>query len=620
MHYLGVLAHQEGRHDVAAELIGRAIALNPNSPEAYNNLGLALNGNGRVGDAIDAYQSALALRPNYANAFYNLGDALRSTGNLDGAIAAYRQAIGLRPDFAEAHSNLGNALADKGQLDEAISSYRQAISIRPDFAQALNNLGNCLKDREQFADAIAAFTKAIDLNPSSAEFHLNLGSVFKALGRLDEGISETRKAIALKPQSHEAQSNLLFSLHYHAGFDAKMLAEELHRWGREHADPLRPSDEHDINERPRDPRPDRRLRIGYVSPDFREHVVGQNLLPLLSHHDRDKFEITCYAHVLAPDAMTKRLQQQADHWKNIVGVSNEEVARHVREDSIDILVDLALHTAQNRLLVFARKPAPVQVTWLAYCSSSGMSAMDYRLSDPYFDPPESDLSGYAEKTMRLPHTYWCYQPGGPAPEPTQTPAIDNGFITFGCLNNFAKVSAAAMDLWAKILVAIPTSRLILHAPLGDRQTEIAERFARGGVEKNRIRFVGNQPWQGYAQTYSQIDIALDPFPFGGGITTCDALWMGVPVVTLSGKTAVGRGGRSILSNIGLPELIAYTPDQYIQIAIDLARTTERLNNLRLSMRARMLASPLMDAPAFARDMEEAYREMWRAYCATAGRT
>jgi predicted O-linked N-acetylglucosamine transferase (SPINDLY family) len=271
--------------------------------------------------------------------------------------------------------------------------------------------------------------------------------------------------------------------------------------------------------------------------------------------------------------------------------------------------------AKNRLLVFARKPAPVQVCYLGYCGSTGLATMDYRLSDPHLDLSDADLSFYTEKTVRLPKTYWCYQLGTDIPA-SPLPARKNGFVTFGCLNNFAKVSLEAMELWAGILMGVPDSRLILHAHPGKHLDEIAQRLDRAGVAKSRLIVVGQQSGSNYMETYRRIDIALDPFPYGGGITTCDALWMGVPVVTLSGQTAVGRGGRSILSNLGLRELIAFTPDEYVQIAVDLAKDENRMDSLRQSMRCRMQSSPLMDAQGFARDMETAYRQMWQTWCAT----
>jgi predicted O-linked N-acetylglucosamine transferase (SPINDLY family) len=392
-----------------------------------------------------------------------------------------------------------------------------------------------------------------------------------------------------------------------------MIHEELGRWNRQHAEPLKKFIQPHANSRDAD----RRLRIGYVSADFRDHAVGRNVLPLLREHDHRQMEIFCYSNVVRADALTDQLRRYADAWRGIVGLSDSQAATLIRQDGIDILVDLALHTAKKGLTVFAHKPAPVQVTYLGYCSSTGMDAMDYRLSDPYLDPSDSDLSIYTEQTIRLPETYWCYSVAGPTPEPSRPPAAAAGYVTFGCLNNFAKVSPA-LDLWAEILQSVPRSRLIVHSYPGAHLDAVRERFAGKGISPDRLEFPSRQPWPQYVRTYGRIDIALDPFPWGGGITTCDALWMGVPVVSLVGRTAVGRGGASILSNVGVPELIARTPQQYVQIAKGLAEDLPRLAELRRTLRGRMQASPLMDAPRFARNVEAAYRQIWRAWCATAG--
>jgi predicted O-linked N-acetylglucosamine transferase (SPINDLY family) len=311
--------------------------------------------------------------------------------------------------------------------------------------------------------------------------------------------------------------------------------------------------------------------------------------------------------------MTARFQQTADAWRDIAGMSDAQAARQIEEDQIDILVDLTVHLADNRLLVFARKPAALQVTYLGYCGSTGLDTVDYRLSDPHLDPPESDLSGYSEKTVRLPRTYWCYQPID-APDVAPLPALKSGRVTFGCMNVFAKVSQPALDLWARILRGTPGSRLMIHSPPGAHLERLAARMLSAGVTADRVAFVATQPWDKYLETYGEIDICLDPFPYAGGITTCDALWMGAPVVSLSGQTAVGRGGRGILTNIGLAELVAYSPDEYARLAIELAQDLPRLQALRADMRRRMLQSPLMDAPALARDIEAAYRQMWRDRC------
>jgi predicted O-linked N-acetylglucosamine transferase (SPINDLY family) len=324
-------------------------------------------------------------------------------------------------------------------------------------------------------------------------------------------------------------------------------------------------------------------------------------------------EIFCYSSIVLGDAFTEQLRQCANVWRDIVGLSDSQATDLIRQDGIDILVDLALHTSGNRLRIFARKPAPVQVTYLGYCSSTGLKTMDYRFSDPYLDPPNSDLSVYSEKTIRLPKTYWCYASPGQTPEPSPPPVEKAGYITFGCLNNFAKVSPA-IDLWAEILNGVPRSRLIVHSQPGTHLNAVRERFEIKGISPDRLEFLGRQHWPEYVQTFGRIDIALDPFPWGGGITTCDALWMGVPVVTLLGRTAVGRGGASLLSNIGFPDLIARTPEQYVRIAIDLAQDLPRQAELRRTLRPRMQASPLKDAPLFARNVEAAYRQMWRNWC------
>jgi predicted O-linked N-acetylglucosamine transferase (SPINDLY family) len=686
LHYLGVIAHQQNRNDVAVDLIRKSIAQNPDNPSAFRNLATALQAMGQLDDAIVACQQAITLAPHHAPTHFNLanllsesgrpsealaayraaiacdpkylaahanvgallgergdfqaavaalnqavainpnlpalhcnlGNALRGLSRFDEAIAAYRRAIQLKPDFAQAWCDLGNALRENGQVPEAIAAARQAIALKPDLAIAHFNLGIFLKKDGQIDEAIAAYQKAIDLGLRSVDIQLNLGSAFYARGQLGEAIAATRTAMAIDPKSHEVQSNLLFLMHYHPAFDAAAIGQELERWNREYAQPLGRAIAVHSNSRD----PDRPLRIGYLSADLQDHVVGQNLLPLFRHHHADddygQFEITCYAHVATPDGVSRELQQHAQCWRNIVGLSDDQVAQQIREDQIDILVDLALHSAHNRLLVFARKPAPVQVTWLGYCGSTGMTAMDYRLSDPHLDPPDTDLSCYAEQTLRLPRTYWCYQPRGSVAPSARPPVLDNHFVTFGSLNNFAKVSAPSLDLWARILLNVPNSILMLHAPPGEARIHVLQHFERCSVQPARIQFVPKQSWNAYVQTYSQIDIALDPFPFGGGITTCDALWTGVPVITLSGNTAVGRGGRSILSNLGLPDLIAFSSREYVEIACNLARDPQRIATLRAGMRARMLASPLMDAKAFARDIEAIYRQIWRTWCRSHG--
>ena len=327
------------------------------------------------------------------------------------------------------------------------------------------------------------------------------------------------------------------------------------------------------------------------------------------------FEIFCYDTMSRPDAVTERCRSQVDVWRELAGRTDEEVARVIRGDRIDILVDLTMHLANSRLLVFARKPAPIQVTYLAYCGTTGLSTMDYRLSDPYLDPPGEEDGCYSEETIRLPETYWCYQPAIVPPPPSPLPALQAGHLTFGCLNNFGKITAPCLEAWSRLLQAIPEARLLLHAQEGGHRDRVWDYLEERGVGRDRLTFVGRSTIEEYLRLYERIDVGLDPFPYGGGTTTCDALWMGVPVVSLAGQTAVGRGGLSILSNVGLPELVGHDVSEYASIASRLAQDRPRLCELRSTLRSRMQRSPLMDAPRFARGVEAAYRTIWQRFCA-----
>ena len=431
---------------------------------------------------------------------------------------------------------------------------------------------------------------------------------------MDGAVACYRRALELKPDFVWAHSNLVFGQGFCPGCDAETLYEEHRRWNRQHAEPLAKFIQPHLNDRS----PDRRLRIGYVSPDFRNHPVGLFLLPLLESHDHESFEVFCYASVRIPDTMTGRCRAHADVWRDVLGLSDEQLANAVRQDQTDILVDLSMHAGSHRLLVFARKPAPVQVTYLAYCGTTGLSTMDYRLTDPYLDPPGQDERFYCEQSVRLPETYWCYQPVIETPPVNPVPVLKGGPFTFGCLNNFCKVTPPALAAWSRLLQAMPDARLLLYARAGGHRDRVRGVLAERGISTERLAFVDFLPLEEYFDVYQRIDVALDTFPYGGGTTTCDALWMGVPVVSLAGQTAVGRGGASILSNVGLPELVAHDAEQYVRIAVDLANDLPRLSELRATLRNRMQASPLMDAPRFARNVEAAYREMWRRWCAKHG--
>ncbi len=343
------------------------------------------------------------------------------------------------------YNNLGAALKGQGKLDTAVACYRRALELKPDDAETHNNLGAALQGQGKLDEAVACYRRALELKPDSAEAHNNLGTAFKDQGKLDEAVACYRRALELKPDSAEIHSNLVYTLNFCPGYDAQAICEEHRRWNQQHAEPLAKFIAPHANDRS----PDRRLRIGYVSPDFRDHVVGLNLLPLFRQHDRRRFEIFCYADVLRPDAVTNRFQGHADGWRNAVGWTDEALARRIREDRIDILVDLTLHMARNRLLVFARKPAPVQVTFAGYPGTTGLAAIDYRLTDPYLDPPGLSDRHYSEESIRLPDTFWCYDPLAGEPAVNPLPALEKGCLTFGCLNNFCKINAFVLRLWAQ---------------------------------------------------------------------------------------------------------------------------------------------------------------------------
>ena len=611
LHFLGVIAHQSGRHDLAVELIGKAIAVKPEYAEAHNNLGVALSQQGRLNEAMVAYRRALEIRPDHAESHNNLGNALKGAGRSDEAIAAYLCALQHKPDDAMTRCNLGTALMGKGCLDEAMTAFRRAIQLKPDYAEAHIHLGIALRDQGDMDAASTAFRRALELNPCSVEAHSNLASLLRDQGCLDEAIAAYRRAIQIKPDDAGVHSNLVYTLHFHPGYDDRTIAEEHKRWNVQFADPLKQS----ILEHPNDRNSERRLRIGYVSPDFRKQSEAFFVVPLLEAHDHSQFEIHCYASVAQSDDVTGRLHRCADVWHDVLGRSDHEVAEQVRRDRIDILVDLTMHMADNRLLVFARKPAPVQVAWLAYPGSTGLEAIDHRFTDSYMDPPSVNSPYSSENPVRLPDCWVSYHPLTVEPLVNPLPAANTGHVTFGCLNNFCKVNDPMLELWAGVLRTVEGSRLLLLVPEGSLRQRILDKLSRHGIHIWRIEFTGRLPRNDYLKLHHRIDIALDTLPYNGITTSCDAFWMGVPVVSLVGNTAAGRVGLGILSLLDLPELAARTADEFVRAAERLAGNLPRLAELREGLRLRMESSSLMDAPRFARNVEAAFREMWRAWCA-----
>jgi protein O-GlcNAc transferase len=613
LHLLGVVANQVGRRDLAVELIRQAIQRNGHDPGYFYNLGMVLHAQGKRDEALTAYRRAISIKPDYAEALSNLGIALNEQDKRDEAVAAYRQAISIKQDLAEAHSNLGVALKEQGKRDEAVAAYRQAISIKPGYAEAHANLGVVLKDQGKLDEAVAACRQAISIKPDYAEAHSNLGVALNRQGKFVEALAAYRQAISIKPDYAEAFSNLLFCLNY----DDKSTADHLfathrewdERYGRQAARPSAYANAREAG---------RRLRIGYVSADFRRHSVAYFLEPLLRAHDHERVEVFCYADVARPDAVTHDLRAFADHWLVTVGMADDALAQRISADGIDILVDLAGHTAKNRLRVFARKPAPVQVTWLGYPNSTGLNSIDYRLVDAITDPEGVSDAFASETLIRLKGGFLCYAPVADAPALSPPPSLTTGVVTFGSFNNPAKVSAATLDVWAALLARLPKARLLLKgkqfADAATRASFLA-RLGERGVPAERVELMAWLPGAAaHLALYHRVDIALDPFPYNGTTTTCEALWMGVPVVARRGDRHAGRVGASLLGQIGLTDLIAGSAEEYVKIALVLADDPARLNDLRYSLRPRMAGSPLCDAGAFARKIEAAFRAMWQHWC------
>jgi protein O-GlcNAc transferase len=565
---------------------------------------------GRLAEAERGYREILQSEPRHADSLHLLGVIALQSGDFTSALSLVQRAVALRPDAAVCRNSLGHVLDRLGRYDEAARCYEAAIELDPGYAEAYNNLGYVLARQDRQTDADVFYGKAIDLNPEYAEPHTNRGNLLKDRGELDAAIACYRRAIELRPDLSALHSNLLLTLHYHPDYSPADLLREHRAWAERHVAPLVAA------RRPHEnvPEPDRRLRVGYVSPDFREHPVARFVLPLFRERDRRQVEVVAYSDVMTPDSVTRLVRDHVDGWRDVATLGDEKLAEVVRADGIDILVDLAAHSGHNRLLTFARKPAPVQVTYLAYCSTTGVDAIDYRLTDRFLDPPE-ERGDYTETSIHLPHCYWCYS-APPLPD-SRLAATDRrtGPPTFGCLNNFAKVSDVTLELWAQVLRHVPGARLLVYARTDLHRDRVRRALREAGVEEPRAAFVGHQPLADYLETYRLIDVALDPYPYGGGTTTCDALWMGVPVVSLAGRTAVSRAGSTLLANVGLERLVARTPDQYVERAAGLMRDAPGLVGLRRELRERLESSPVMNARQFARDVEAAFRTVWRAWCA-----
>jgi len=604
---LGNALQAQGKLDAAVESYRQAFALKPNFAEAHNNLGNAFKDMGQLDVAVESYRNALAFKPDYAEAHNNLGTALRDLGQLDAAVESYRKALVLKPDYAEAHNNLGNVLQAQGNLDAAVESYRKALVLKRDFAEAHNNLGTALRDLGQLGAAVESFHQALALKPDFTEAHNNLGNTLQDLGELDAAMECYRKALELRPDYADAYGNLLFCLNYHPDLSAEDIFAEYRGWNERIARPLL---HRQVHANARDPL--RRLRIGYVSADLRQHSARHAIEPLLAHHDKAQVEVFAYSGAMLEDGISARFKGYVDHWQSTVGMSDEALAELIRGDGIDILVDMAGHTAGNRLLVFARKPAPIQVSSFGYGYTTGLEAMDYFLGEEEFTPPGCE-SLFAEELVRLP-VIATYRPAEGMGESGPLPALQGKGVTFGTLSRSVRINHRVIRTWAGILNRLPEARLVINSGSfrdAGMQVSMHKQFGAYGIAEHRLVLgFDSPPWD----VLRAMDISLDCFPHNSGTTLSESLYMGVPYVTLAGRPSVGRIGASVLKTVGHPEWIATSEEDYIDKAVALATDMDRLVLLRGSLRGQMQQSPLMDEAAYVRAVEAAYRSMWQRWC------
>jgi len=668
LHFLGVIALQRGDPAQAVVLISRALSRNSANPPACNNLGLALAAQGKRREAVSAWLDALALQPEFPDALRNLrenlsagnglqrdpageahfnqGNAHKDQGRLEEAIASYQNAVAAAPDFAAAHVNLGSALAQQGRHAQAVACFRKALVLEPGQAEAWFNLGFSSYRLGDLASAQAALDRYLQAQPDDRAALMVLGEIHFLANRLDEATGCVERVLAGDPHAAGAHGllanifrnqarhrdalrhyelailhdrnpvlafqNLLFFMMCGADFSAADIHAKHREFARRFERPLLSAPPAFRNV----PDPGRRLRLGYVSPEFRSNVVGQYMQPILENHDRAQFEIHGYFTGPRHDSVTERIASLVEHWHDVAALSDEELAALVRSHQIDILVDLCGHGPGGRILALARRPAPVQVNYLDYSATTGMSSTDYRLTTEYCDPSGASEQYYSEKLYRLKDTYWTYNPSLRLPV-SELPMKSNGCATFGSFNLYYRITTQVLDLWARVLQAIPRSRLlIVGVPPGSTQAALLERLERAGIARERIFIHGVVPYQQYNELLGAVDIALAPFPYNGATTVMDCLWNGLPVVAKAGaETFTTRLGCSVLAAMGLSEWIAADEDEYIRIAAGLASDAPRLSELRRTLRQKLERSPMRDFPGFTRELESAYRNMWKSWCA-----
>jgi protein O-GlcNAc transferase len=614
---LGIALKEQNKLVEAIAYYRKSLEIQPES-DTYNNLALALKADGRPDEAVSVCRKALEIYPENFGICFVLGGLLKSHGQPEAAVACYQKALSIDPDHVETYNNMGDILSSHGQTDKAILCFKKALRIKPDDFKIYLNLGTAFKNQGKMSMAVAAYKRVLEIEPQCAPACNNLAGALLKQGKVAEAIKSYREAIAIQPDFAVAHSNLLFTHNYQNHKEPEWLFSQHRNWARTHA--LSKGDDPAFI--PGIDSTSRKIRIGYCSPDFRTHSVAYFLEAIIKTHDRSEFEIFCYSDVTRPDEVTRTFASSVDCFTNIQGMDNIAVAEQIRRDKIDILVDLAGHTAGYRIPLFSIKPAPIQVSYLGYPNTTGLTSMDYRLTDARADPPGLTDHLYSEKLVRLPHTFLCYTPPERSPEIETAANRDSGQIIFGSFNNRAKITPEVVKAWAKILTQVPDGRIILKSRVfADPETRnlLIDLFMENGVERGRIELVSHIPSMlGHLQFYNRIDIGLDTFPYNGTTTTCEALWMGVPIITLAGRTHRSRVGASLLSNVGLEEFIAESVEDYVEKGVSLANDVKKRKLIHRDLRPRMARSFLMDSAQFTRSLEKIYHWMFNEWLGSSG--
>ena len=642
---LGLLLFQSGRLKPAKDAFLHAINIAPTHLPAYSNLANVFEASGQMKEAWETYNTAikqapenvilmqrrgfllqkigkleeaskdfrraLELQPRSAEALNNLGNVLTALGQFEEAELTFKKAIRLRSDYGNAHYNLGSLLVRWRRMEEAVVRLQKAISCEADHALAFSNLAAAFNFLGQHEEAETAARQALVLAPNIPEAHNNLGVALRALGNYIGAEASYRKVVELDPTHATGHSNLIYVLDFNSNYNLRDHQAERHRWQKSHGQPL----SSEILSHRNDPNPDRKLRVGYVSADFRQHSATNAFSPMIQYFDRDRFEVICYASNMVEDKITKLFRASANKWQICSRMDHHQVATLIREDCVDILVDLSGHSAENRLLAFARKPAPVQISAWGFATGTGLKVMDYFLTDQIV-VPKSETKLFSETVLYLP-CHMPYNPPSPSPAVTAAPCEENKFVTFGCYSRLEKISDDALSVWAKIFQKQKNCKLIVKSPALSHPSTISnfeKRIFDAGIDLARVELLGGDPQQIHLEKHGLIDVMLDPFPHAGGVSTADSLWMGVPVISLLGNTIAGRIGASALHALGLDEFIAADRDAYVDIAIRAIKELGAISIIRRTLRERMLRSPMGDLNGYVNAVENLYRSVWVGWC------